>query len=399
MAFPVVAGAQTPIDPQLYGSWSAPAALDPAETPYDDAMQAVHSILLHVGGGRVLCAGIDEDPVARPRVVLFDPVTSTTAQVSFDWPSCSAFPFTRHVLFCSGHIVLSTGSVLWTGGGASEFVPQHCTSVYVPAESGVGTFVEGPAEDWSGAYPESTRRWYPTATSLGDGSVLVTDGAVGPFGRPAVPVIFKSALANPFNFIGWEPLESAEYGRPAPPYEWDIPFYPFMFLLSDGDVFLAGGHYFDLGNPVGQPLVSRRFDPSLETWTDLPSLPPIKGGSAVKLRYRNDPDPIKDLVMIAGGGLTGHQGASCDDNVASSGAHAIDFTAATPAWSALPSMAHARIHFYLVALPDGTVLAVGGARGDGPGGTLPPLCDPANDRSAASARRRASGFGISPSRS
>lgn len=83
-AAPSAAIAQTPADPTLYGSWSAPADLDPVTVPETGPMQAVHSILLHVGGGRVLCTGIEED---APRVVLFDPSTLTATRVVDRWPS------------------------------------------------------------------------------------------------------------------------------------------------------------------------------------------------------------------------------------------------------------------------------------------------------------------------
>jgi hypothetical protein len=68
----------------------------------------------------------------------------------------------------------------------------------------------------------------------------------------------------------------------------------------------------------------------------------------------------KDLIMKAGGGLAGTQGPACDDNPVSPDVFTIDPTQQS-AWTQKQSMNHRRIHFYLIALPDGKIMATGGA--------------------------------------
>ena len=83
----------------------------------------------------------------------------------------------------------------------------------------------------------SVGRWYPTATALPDGRVLVFSGDNIVQDRPGQPHPFEDASVNSLPSIynpktnTWTDLTSARLTSPL---------YPFMFVLSDGRVFDAG---------------------------------------------------------------------------------------------------------------------------------------------------------------
>jgi hypothetical protein len=67
----------------------------------------------------------------------------------------------------------------------------------------------------------------------------------------------------------------------------------------------------------------------------------------------------QDTIMIAGGGL--NAAADCDPTGLSTNRGSVINPAQTgAAWQEKATMNHPRFHFYLVALPDGKILAVGG---------------------------------------
>ena len=74
---------------------------------------------------------------------------------------------TNENLFCSGHAVLSDGRVLIVGGygGSSNSIGIANAEMFDPS-----------ANSWTKLPNMSYKRWYPTATTLSDGRVLVTAG-------------------------------------------------------------------------------------------------------------------------------------------------------------------------------------------------------------------------------
>src|SRR6185369_3452329 len=67
---------------------------------------------------------------------------------------------------CSGHTLLPDGRVVVTGGHSSTYVGIRNSTFFNPATL-----------TWSAGPLMATARWYPTATSLPSGKVLVTSGA------------------------------------------------------------------------------------------------------------------------------------------------------------------------------------------------------------------------------
>jgi hypothetical protein len=138
-------------------------------------------------------------------------------------------------------------------------------------------------------------------------------------------------------------------------------YYPWTYLLPDGQFFIAGPHdpthRFDLAAPAGaQPFATINGDRSSGG----------EKGSSVMLILR--PPDYKPIVYIMGGDLPGTENS----------AEMIDLSAATPAWTALPDLALPRPQqFTATLLPDGRVFVAGGILG-GPDGGACEIFDPAN---------------------
>ena len=146
---------------------------------------------------------------------------------------CGAFPsasFTDILvpgvnvnLFCSGNTLLPDGRAVMPGG------TEPVTGTY--GENRVRIFTPGPgysSGSWSDPGRMADWRWYPAATSLRDGRVLVISGSRHPFHRifggrrggaaPASPTGDSLYRFAPVNGGAWEssqlPAEQPGVGRP-----------------------------------------------------------------------------------------------------------------------------------------------------------------------------------------
>lgn len=211
-------------------------------------------------------------------------------------------------------------------------------------------------------------RFYTTAITLGDGRPMVLFGTDSKNGggvaaslevfTPGGAGSWSTPQALPFNYL----------------------FYPWTFVLPNGDLFIAGPQ---------KP--ARRFD-----WTVTPVLDPLANqfeqvfpqrgvnmdGTAVLLPLR--PPNYEPRVLIAGG-----NGPDVQQS-----AEWIDLSAATPTWQKisrpgdLPGLNVARAKLNSVLLPDGQVAIVGGAVDPLPDGGPIEFFDPENS---------AAGFRLGPS--
>lgn len=203
-------------------------------------------------------------------------------------------------------------------------------------------------------------RFYPTCTALADGTVLVTDGeALVPEGA-SLPMIFDPTVPPTGQSPPspqWRHLNPAQYCEAGCPYDFDVGVYPFMFLLSSGEVLMAGSANGTLGGPP-PPTPTRVLDICLEEWS-APQPDSIPGGTAVMYG--------RDKIMKAGGRPAG----------AAKKVFTIDMSLPTPEWEEHEffGLRNARDIFYLIVLPDGQVLAVGGEH-NGDDVLEPELYDP-----------------------
>ena len=149
-------------------------------------------------------------------------------------------------------------------------------------------------------------RWYPTATTLGDGRVMTFSGLTETGATSTTVEIYTPAT-------GW----SQEFGA-----GWTPPLYPRMHLLPSGKVFYSGSG-----------TTSRLFDPTTHGWSTVANTQYANArtyGSSVLLPLtpENNYDP---KVMIMGGGTT-----------ATATTEIIDLGAPTPAWQFGPNMSGQR---------------------------------------------------------
>jgi uncharacterized repeat protein (TIGR01451 family) len=218
-------------------------------------------------------------------------------------------------LFCSGHALLADGRALVVGGygESSSTIGIANAEIFDPSSN-----------KWTAGPPMSYRRWYPTATTLSDGRILVTAGwQTTNHSNAGIPEIYDP-VANK-----WTQLSNANN-----PFET----YPFMFMLSDGRILHTGGTEYATNTDI--------LDMNAQTWTVLDSRI-VDGGSATMFW------PGKILK-------SGSAADSQNSGTSSNTAFVLDTTQPSPLWQQVPSMAYPRSFLNLTTLPDGTVLATGG---------------------------------------
>jgi hypothetical protein len=254
--------------------------------PFDWPIVAIHMMLLP--SGRVLAIGRTGTPQ------IWDPATGGFTPV----PS----PAT---LFCSGHVLLSDGQVLVAGGHISD--GRGLPNITLFSDAG----------GWTSSAPMARGRWYPTATTMGNGDVVITAGTNEDSLYVTIPEVWSNGSIRQLT------------GAKQP-----LPWYPRAFLAPDGTLFVAG--------PTGTRFLSVAGEGS---WRGAP--PRLYGyrdyGSAVMY------DDGK--ILYAGGGNTTNT------------AEVIDLNEPSPVWRWTGSMAYARRHLNVTVLPTGEVLATGGVAG------------------------------------
>lgn len=233
--------------------------------------------------------------------------------------------------------VLPDGDVLVAGGTTPQGRPG----------AGGGQTISPTAS--AELYDPATGRWTPTgsmgsprfeasATLLRDGRVLVAGG----FGGAGVP--------GPGGVLQYPPLRTAEIYDPAVgAFSLAAPLVEPMadqvsVLLPDGSVLLAGG----LGGETGEQALAmaERFNPATGTWTEMPPMAHPRDAAAAVLLSSSE-------VLVVGG-------QAVDAGVRTSLASAELFDPATDAWRSAGSMPCPRSGLGLVALRDGSVLAIAG---------------------------------------
>jgi hypothetical protein len=218
-------------------------------------------------------------------------------------------------LFCSGHAVFADGRVLVVGGygesGSMLGIPN--AEIFDPIN-----------KSWTVVPKMSYSRWYPTATTLSDGRVMVTAGwQTTNHTNAGIPEIYDPSTN------AWTKLTNANN-----PFET----YPFVYQLSDGRVVHVGGSEY--------AVVTDILNINTQTWSIVdPNI--VDGGSSSMY--------LPGKIMKAGS-ATDSQGSGPSANTT----FVLDMTQASPAWQQTPSMVYPRSFLNLTTLPDGTVLTTGG---------------------------------------
>jgi hypothetical protein len=238
-------------------------------------------------------------------------------------------------MFCSSHSFLPDGRLLVAGGhqADNDGLSQAC-------------LYDAVANTWTPTTPmttpagEEVRRWYPTATTLPDGTVLVLSGSfIDPSRPPGLQVVVADLLqiwaegtwrtipkddGTPLNFIG-------------------LPLYPRVHVAPSGQAFMSGTN--------ARTLLLKTSAPG--QWTEV----------AFRIMGNRDYCPavmydVGKVIYIGGGNDTDTHAPTAETEI-------IDLGANQPTWQKTGAMAFPRRQHNAVLLPDGTVLVLGGTRGGG----------------------------------
>ena len=285
----------------VQGQWST--------LPTQMPINPVHVALIHNGKVLIVSGSGNLPSDTNYMAAVWDPAADTVSTQPVSWD-----------MFCNGMIVLPDGRPFVMGGTIQydPFYGQPKTSAYDPD---TGNFVD--------LEPMAHGRWYPTATTLADGSVMIFSGLNETGGTNTAVEIYKLGS-------GW----SQQYVA-----SWTPPLYPRMHLLPNGNVFYSGS-----------TTRSAIFNTSTHTWTTGVATTIYTGtrtyGTSVLLPL-TPANGYKPRVMIMGGG-----------NPSTDTTEIIDLSASSPKWVSGPSMSQPRIEMNATILPNGKILATGGSLND-----------------------------------
>lgn len=269
----------------------------------------VHVALMHNGKILVVSGSGNLPSDTNYMAAVFDPTTGTVTTQAISWD-----------MFCNGMIVLPDGRPFVMGGTLQydPFYGEMRTSAYDPA---TGSFVD--------LEPMAHGRWYPTATTLADGTMMIFSGLLETGATNPAVEIYKVGS-------GW----SQQYVA-----SWTPPLYPRMHLLPNGNVFYSGS-----------TTSSAIFNTSTHTWTTGVANTNYSGtrtyGTSV-LFPLTPANGYKPKVIIMGGG-----------SPSTSTTEIIDLSIASPKWVNGPPMSQPRIEMNATILPNGKFLVTGGSLND-----------------------------------
>lgn len=257
-------------------------------------------------------------PAATSTPFVWDPTTQDVTKTPI--PTHGDAARTPANLFCSGHSFLPDGRLLVAGGHLADSAGLNQVTIYDPT-----------ANTWTPSGVMNNGRWYPTATTLPDGSVLIMagsfrDGSGKPGAHNTVPEAWTNGTLTELN---------------SNPDQKAFDLYPRIHVASSGKVVTTGSlaqtWSFDISNHG--------------TWGKLPT-------QRVNAFRDYAPSVLYDAdkAIYIGGG-----------NAPTANAELLDMAAATPAWKPAPPMQFARRQHNATILADGTVLVTGGTRTGGGG--------------------------------
>src|SRR3954471_5387115 len=133
---------------------------------------------------------------------LWDPVANTLTDVSD--PAFNAF--------CSGYAFLADGRLFVAGGHIENGVGLPNAAIYDSA-----------TDTWTNVPDMNAGRWYPSATTLGNGDIAVAGGTITSYSDPnTMPQVWQA------DGSGWRDLTTAIR---------TVGYYPDTFLTSTGNIF------------------------------------------------------------------------------------------------------------------------------------------------------------------
>lgn len=224
-------------------------------------------------------------------------------------------------IFCSGQTLLTSGELLIVGGNLAADVNRGSSDINL-YNSSSQSLNKSPLQMTQG-------RWYPTATTLASGDVLLQAGWNYNFQAVPTPELYKQEG-------GWQLLTGASNDQAFG--DANI-FYPWSFVSNTGKVFIAG--------PDDD---SYLLDPTGTGSTTKLS----KRGDTIERDYGNAVMFAPNKILVTGGGLPPQKTSFVTDISSDT----------NPQTSQVASMTHARRQADATLLPTGDVLVTGGSSGN-----------------------------------
>ena len=354
-------------DPQAVGMWEMLSAQFKNSATHV-ALLATNKIFIY--GGSSLDRDEFETP-SLPRAEMLDMNTSPWQPYDINCEPIACD------LWCGGHTFLADGKLLFVGG--TSYYPLPPDPFYGGLKE---AFLFDPqTETWERVADMQVGRWYPTLIRLPDDRVLALGGLEyrAPGDQPK-----KNTLKNLYDLIrnfnkyivrAYEIFDPATKTWSRLKTERQLPLYPRLHLLPDGDIFYSGmfnTHYFTPGR-----FPSAHWNPRTEEWMEMGGPHHQKNreeGISVMLALR--PPDYRSQFLIAGGGTHNlgrmlmallhsigreswaakfHSLTHVQDTV-----ERIDLNDPDRNWNTVGKMHNRRIHANSVLLPDGNVLVIGG---------------------------------------
>ncbi len=242
---------------------------------------------------------------------------------------------TKVNLFCSGHAFLPDGRLLVVGGHKADGDGLSQATLY---EWATNTWT--PTTPMTTAAGEPVGRWYPTATTLPDGTVLVLSGTYIDLTRPAGKQVVLVDLLQVWEEGIWKTIKQAD-GTPL--NFIGLPLYPRMHVASDGRVFMSGTNDRTLRLKTSEP----------GEWTEVGLRANGNRDYCPAVQYDGD-----KIIYIGGGNDN-------DTHTPTAATEIIDLEDPVPRWRPAAAMTFRRRQHNATVLPDGTVLVTGGTQGGG----------------------------------
>ena len=222
---------------------------------------------------------------------------------------------------------------LWSAEHAFLDTPQGTVLIHGGFTPREAYLFDPPSLVWSRVQPTTEQRFYSTTLTLANGKALTILG-----GTPTSIAAKSIEIYNP-GASAWDPPIAL-------PATFDYLYYPWTYLLANGDLFIAG--------PRG---ITRRFNPlapvddPAKTWPTIAGNRSSGGEKGTSVLLPLLPPDYKPRVLIAGG----------DPASAQLTTEMIDLSDAVPAWKPLPNLNQARAHqVNTVLMPDSRVFLAGG---------------------------------------
>jgi hypothetical protein len=289
-------------DPSVVGQWSA------AKNPGTKTI-GISAVMLQTG--KVLLFGgkykaTDKNTAAY----LYDPTTGTGHEVPAPAP-----------VFCGSVTPLADGRVLSVGG--TDVIPHGIVDLWL---------FDPVSEQWIRQPDTPLGRYYPTATKMADGRVVIAAGTEvdGVTPNPTVEVYTPPP---PGQTMGTVSVVGANHVTAYYPHQWAMP---------DGNLLQVDNR------------TDFKFSLATTLWTSLPLLTLKSGSGSAGIILPGGPGGSTRVMVTGGEVITTGQTET----------QTFDFANPSAGWTVQQPLPNPRAHLNVVEVPDGTAFAIGGNSSD-----------------------------------